>query len=114
MSSALFLCMFICSLTFSLATFAMAFYGVVVATRVSERCSYQEILKEFEEIVNTKLQVVTDNTLEPGVYMPRQEPISKEVSYQKMDPYVFNKAPVGAGVNEDFVQALAELTNGQG
>lgn len=113
MINALIVCIFALVLLFNLATFAMAFYAVIQVAKLTERKGYQEILVEFEKVVNEKLQFVSSSTLEPGVYFPQQESITGEKGYVKVSEQSeierFLNNPVLP--TDDYLQELLEVTS---
>ncbi len=112
---ALLICVVVVCMAFCLCVFAMSAYALIMVSRLAERKSYQEILTEFEKVVNERIQVVTSDTLEPGVYIPRKEPITGETTYQKASEeseiQKWLSSPSSAD-DDHFLQELMGVTHG--
>lgn len=110
---ALFFSIYLCTIVLSLCTFAMAFWCVIRIGELKTLESKHHTIAEIEKLVNDKINVITSENLESGLYIPQKEPISGQMAYKKVsEQSEIQKWLTASGSKEtdDMLQEMLEIT----
>ena len=86
-----------------------------IEKEIAVKKASQDLDSKIEKVVSGKIDFLMSDTLEPGVYMPKKEPVTGSMGYEKVSEQQAIDRWLATAVHDEdnVIQDLLGVNNGQ-